>query len=94
VEPRPPYEWDEAKRAANLRDHKVDFTAANGFEWDTAYTFVDDREDYGELREVSIGYIGVRLYVLVFARRNEKIRIVSLRKAEKADVRRYVEGTR
>jgi uncharacterized DUF497 family protein len=90
----PPYDWDETKRAANIRDHKVDFVAAAEFDWETALVFVDDREDYGELREVAIGYIGVRLHVLVFTRRGETIRIISLWKAQKSDVRRYVEGIR
>lgn len=94
VEPKPPYDWDEAKRSANVRDHRVDFTAANEFDWNSAFIYVDDREDYGELREVAIGYIGVRLYVLVFTRRGETIRIISLWKAQRSDVRRYVEGTR
>ncbi len=89
-----PYIWDEAKRAANRRDHKIDFTAAYEFDWQTAFVFVDDREDYGELREVAIGFIGPGLYVLTFTRRGEQIRIISLRKAERRDVRRYVEENR
>ena len=94
METTPQYDWDEAKRSANIRDHKVDFTAAEHFDWDSAYVTVDDREDYGELREIAIGYIGVRLHVLVFTRRGETIRIISLWKAQKSDVRRYVEGLR
>ena len=87
-----PYDWDEAKRIANIHHHKVDFLAANEFDWDSALLYIDDREDYGELREVAIGYIGVRLHVLVFTRRNERIRIISLWKARKSDVRRYAEA--
>jgi hypothetical protein len=93
VDSKPLYDWDEAKRASNIRDHKVDFVAANEFDWDSAFVDVDDREDYSELREVAIGYIGMRLHVLVFTRRGERIRIISLWKARKSDVRRYVEGT-
>jgi uncharacterized DUF497 family protein len=94
VDSKPLYEWDEAKRASNIRNHKVDFVAASEFDWDTAFVYVDDREDYGELREVAIGYIGVRLHVLVFTRHDERIRIISLWKAQKSDVRIYVEATR
>jgi uncharacterized protein len=89
-----PYIWDEAKRAANRREHKIDFPAAYRFEWQTAFVFVDDREDYGELREIAIGFIGPGLYVLTFTRRGEQIRIISLRKAQKNDVRRYAEANR
>ena len=89
-----PYSWDEAKRAINRRDHKIDFTAAYEFDWDTAVTVIDDREDYGELREIAIGFIGVTLYSLAFTRRHERIRIISLRKAENREKSLYVEGTK
>lgn len=87
-----PYDWDETKRKSNLRDHRIDFTEVYRFEWHAAYIFVDDREDYGELREVAIGFIGLGLYVLTFTRRGKQIRVISLRKAAKRDVERYVEG--
>jgi len=90
----PQYEWDEAKRAANIRAHKVDFTVLRDFDWDTAYVYVDDREDYGELREVAIGFISDRLHVLVFTRRGAKTRVISLWKAQKSDMRRYAENLR
>jgi hypothetical protein len=88
------YEWDEGKRVANRRSHGVDFDAARDFEWETALVVVDDREDYGELREIALGFIGMRLHVMVFTRRAESIRIVSLRKAHRTEVRRYVETTK
>jgi uncharacterized protein len=98
VETTPLYDWDEAKRAANLAKHRVDFMAADDFDWATAHVKVDDREDYGELREVAWGFIGERLHVLAFTRRRvddgEVIWIISLRKGEKRDVRKYVEATR
>jgi uncharacterized protein len=51
---------------------------------------VDDRGDYRELRERALGFIGVRLHMLVFTRRGDNIRIISLRKAEKKEVKDYV----
>ena len=92
MQPKPLYAWDEAKRALNRAKHKVDFAAAGEFDWDTAFVYVDDREDYSELREVAIEYIGVRLHVLVFTRRGARIKIISLWKAQKNYVRRYVKG--
>jgi uncharacterized DUF497 family protein len=84
------YEWDEAKRAANLRDHGVDFVDARGFDWETAIIAIDDREDYRELREMAFGFIGVRLHAMVFTRRGGNVRIISLRKANQMEVSRYV----
>jgi len=94
VDTPPQYDWDEAKRAANIRTHKADFTALVNFDWDTAYVYIGDREDYGELREVAIGFIGERLHVLVFTRREAKIRVISLWKAQKSDMKRYAENLR
>ncbi len=61
TDPIAPYDWDEAKRAANIADHKIDFTAVYDFDWDTAVFDIDDREDYGELREIAVGFIGVTI---------------------------------
>jgi uncharacterized DUF497 family protein len=87
------YEWDEDKRAANLRDHGVDFADARHFDWETAVITIDDREDYAELREMALGFIGVRIHAMVFTRRASNIRIISLRKAHRLEVRRYVDAT-
>ena len=87
----PLYDWDETKRRRNIAEHTIDFAAAEAFEWDTAVVEIDDREDDGELREIAWGFIGVRLHVMVFTRRRGVIRIISLRKADQKDVRKYGE---
>ena len=88
------YSWDEIKRRQNLAEHKVDFAAADHFEWDTAVITVDDREDYGELRELAYRFIGQRLHVLAYTHRGGKVRIISLRTANRKDARRYVEANK
>jgi uncharacterized DUF497 family protein len=90
----PPYDWDEDKRTLNVQRHKVDFIIAEAFEWESALTFVDDRQDYGELREVAWGFIGHRLYVLVYTQRGKVIRIISLRKADPNESRDYAKQIR
>ncbi len=86
------YEWDETKRSANIRHHGVDFADARHFDWETAVIITDDREDYGELRETALGFIGVRLHAMTFTRRDEKVRVISLRKANRSEVSRYVDA--
>jgi len=81
--------WDETKRAANLTKHGVDFALAEGFDWDTALTSVDERQSYGEHRCVSVGFIGDRLYVMVWTPRDHGVRIIGLRKANEREQRRY-----
>lgn len=84
-------QWDDDKRAANLEKHGVDFAAVRDFEWDTALTAPDRRREYGEPRFVSIGFIGRRLHVLVWTPRGGSFRVVSLRKANAREVKRYAE---
>ena len=91
---KPLYSWDEIKRKQNLVEHKIDFAAADHFDWDTAFITVDDREDYGELRELACGFIGQRLHVLAYTHRSGKVRIISLRKADRKDVGRNVEANK
>ena len=86
------YEWDERKAAVNLAKHGVEFDAVHGFDWETSVERIDDREDYGELRIVATGFIGVRLHILVYAPSEEdedSVRIISLRKADKGEQDEY-----
>lgn len=51
----------------------------------------DVRVDYGERRYRAFGYIGERLFALVFTHRAEKIHVISLRKANSREVKRYAQ---
>ena len=87
--------FDSAKDAANLAKHGVSLTEAAGFEWGTAVVWPDTRRDYGEARMVALGYIGLRIMALVFVDRPPEQpterRIISLRKANSREVKRYAE---
>ena len=87
------YTYDETKRAANRLVHGVDFTVAEDFDWLTALVAEDMRKDYGERRYVALGRIGTRLHVLIFTPRGGTVRIISLRKANKREVRHYENRT-
>jgi len=50
------FEWDDEKAAANLRKHGVSFElAARAFRDPLAVEWMDNREDYGEVRTVLLG---------------------------------------
>ena len=87
--------FDQAKDAANLAKHGVSLTEAAGFEWGTAVVWPDTRRDYGEARMVALGYIGLRIMALVFVDRPSEQpterRLISLRKANSREVKRYAE---
>ena len=48
------------------------------------------RKSYGESRLCATGLVGTRLFVLMFTLRESAVRIISLRKANQREVRRYV----
>lgn len=59
------FEWNEAKAAANLRDHGVSFElAATVFKDVFGIERLDDREEYGEERFVTIGMAEAKLCCL------------------------------
>lgn len=78
-----------AKDAANIAKHGVSLAAAADFEWDTALIAEDTRNAYNETRYIVSGLIANRLHVLVFVVRNNQVRAISLRKANKREVAKY-----
>lgn len=81
------YEWDENKRTINLTLHGVDFRDIENFDWATCFTVPDER--FSENRYLSLGLMGQRLYAVAYAVRGNTIRIISLRKANKREGKRY-----
>ena len=84
------YEWDEAKRLANLKKHGVDFAEVDAFDWIAAQYRTDDG-GYAEERFKALGLFRGRVHVVIFTFRGPKTRIISFRKAEKREIRRYEE---
>jgi hypothetical protein len=84
------FEWDVAKNKTNLRDHKIDFADAR-FVFDSALLVdMDERQDYGEDRWIGIGLLRNIVVVVVFTEPSQDIiRIVSMRKANKYERKRY-----
>lgn len=83
--------FDPAKDLSNQRKHGVSLAEAEEFEWDDALVREDMRREYGERRMIALGYIDVRLHCMVYADRNDKRRIISLRRANSREVNLYAE---
>jgi len=83
-------EFDPGKDAANIAKHGVSLAEAERFEWDTAESVEDIRYDYDEQRFKATGFIGRDVYVVIYCDREGVTRVISLRKAERFEVRRYV----
>jgi uncharacterized DUF497 family protein len=85
------FEWDETKRASNLKKHGVDFNEATTvFDDVLANIFDDEWNSIGEKRELMIGKSDMdRLLIISFTERQNVIRIISARPATTTEVRNY-----
>ena len=59
------------------------------FNWHTATFKEDQRKNYPEQRFVAVGYLEDRLLVLCFSETNSGIRVISLRKTNQREEKRY-----
>lgn len=83
--------FDAAKDVLNVRKHGVSLAIAAELEWESAVYWADVRRDYGEARTVAVAFIGLRLHYVVFVDRPGERRVISLRKANQREVRRYAQ---
>jgi len=83
------YEWHEQKRQATLQERGIDFVIVKSLNWETALTTTDIRHDYSETRYVTLGLIHNRLHVCAWCYRGDKIRVISLRKANAKERKNY-----
>jgi uncharacterized DUF497 family protein len=85
------FEWDDEKAKSNFKKHGVSFEeGATIFNDPKLATISDPDHSEGEERFVSIGVSVVRrLLTVIHAYRAERIRLISARKATKAEKKNY-----
>ena len=84
------FEWDENKNQQNIRKHGISFEEATEIFYGIVFTTIDERYNYGEIREISIGAIqGLIIITVVHTERSGNIRIISARKATLKEQRIY-----
>lgn len=81
--------FDRAKNERNITLRGLSFELAADLDWDSANIIEDVRKAYGEPRFIAYGYIGTRMYVIIYTPRAGSIRVISLRKANKREVAKY-----
>jgi uncharacterized DUF497 family protein len=88
------FEWDEAKARINLEKHGVSFLTASAIFLNERLERIDDRKEYGELRWIALGRVGIEVYRIVFTWRGEDlVRIISAQKASKDEREIYYRET-
>ncbi len=83
------FEWDEVKRQINVRKHRIDFPLAATIFFGEIVEEIDDREDYGEERNVALGLASGTVLRVTYTRRGNAIRIISAQRASKHDQNIY-----
>ena len=86
-------EYDPEKSRKNSQERGLSFDLVAKFDWETAIFTEDIRYLYPEKRFVAMGYLNERLYVLCFTPIPGGVRVISFRKANLREVRRYEERT-
>ncbi|WP_119303827.1 BrnT family toxin [Dongia deserti] len=92
------FTWDPRKDAANRQKHGVSFELASRVFDDPNHISIQDRHEGGEERWQTIGLIGpIAIFMVAHTYEEddgeEVVRIISARKATKAERRRYDERT-
>jgi len=85
--------FDPAKNNRNIIDSGLPFSLVETFDWSSAIIEEDVRKSYGEHRYFALGLIENRLHAVVFTPRNNKLHVISLRKANQREVKDYEQKT-
>ena len=82
------FEWDEAKRLANIEKHGVDFLRAQML-FDGRRVITAPSLRRSEARYATTGAIEGRFYTVVWTWRGETVRIISARRAHHGEEATY-----
>ena len=86
------FEWDDAKAASNYERHKITFDqACEVFADPFIIEWIDESQDEREQRFSALGMAENRLLFVAYTMRADTIRIISARRAEPFERRRYHE---
>ena len=83
--------YDPIKDKSNQKKHGFSLARAYEIPWDSALVEIDLRRNYGEPRFRALALIGPRVYAVVYTDRDGSRRIISFRKANHREIKRYFE---
>ncbi len=81
--------FDQVKSLRNEVERGLSFCLVQDLEWISALIKEDTRKDYGERRFQVLGLIEGRLHAVVFTPRQDKVHVISLRKANNREIKQY-----
>jgi uncharacterized DUF497 family protein len=83
------FEWDDDKNELNRAKHGIGFELVAAFDWHKAILINRTRTAENERRYAAIGYLGRKLYTVIFTKRGARMRIISLRRSNRKEEDAY-----
>ena len=83
------FTFDPNKSRANYFKHGIVIEFAQQLEWAKKVVWADDRYHYNEVRMSGLVPLEGKVYAVVYVLRAESTRMISLRKANKREAKRY-----
>ena len=86
-------ENDPGKNRWNIEERNLSFDLVIDLEWGTAQIIEDSRNNYSEQRFVATAFLHERLHIVCFTPIEGGIRVISFRKANPREARKYDQAT-
>ena len=84
------FEFDPAKDAVNREKYGVSLVLGAAVLTNLVDEMLDDRRSYGEIRMNAFGSVQGRLYACTYTAREGRIRLISVRKANTKEQKRWL----
>ena len=81
--------YDSNKNKRNIEQRGLSFDRVADLDWDNAWIYQDERNEYNEIRFIAYSPLDKRLHFVCFTETKDGIRIISFRKANNKEVKRY-----
>jgi uncharacterized DUF497 family protein len=81
--------FDPVKNVRNIAERLLSFDRVADLDWEAAVAVEDNRRDYGERQLRVMALLDRRLHVAVITYRGDAMHVISFRKANSREVKRY-----
>lgn len=85
------FEFDANKSTTNAEKHGISFVEAQAI-WADGRSIDLDSMVSGEQRRLAVGMVGRHLWTAVWTMRGDAVRIISVRRARKDELEKWLEG--
>lgn len=82
-------EYDPHKNLRNIEERNLPFERVKELDWENALLWQDTRKIYPELRLSGLAMLDNRVYAICITPIYKGIRVISFRKANKREVKKY-----